>query len=198
MNKLQIPSQMGVYTVVVVWAFLAIGALGWALFVVLDAFGATQTASAWVQAIGSISAVFTAMYVANKQARESAQALRRRDDVAMKLVCRVATRAAEVSSLLFSNFGQMQSGDTDFNTEILTTVEEQLLVLRGINPIEMPRPDMVEPFLKIRGALEQSIIFAQMLSRKEVVDHMRCATVFSINSQVIHNAATELLAMDLT
>lgn len=197
MKRLQIPTQMGVYTVVVVWGFLAIGALGWALFVVLDAFGATQTASAWVQAVGSLSAVFTAVYVANKQARDTAQARRRRDEVAMKLVCGVAARAAAVSSLLFTNFQQMQDADEALKTEILTTVEEQLLALRGINPIELPLPEMVEPFLKIRGALEQSIIFAQLLSRKEVIDRMRCATVLAINSQATRIAASQLSDMKL-
>ena len=197
MSKLQIPSQMGVYTVVVVWIFLAIGALGWALFVVLDAFGATQTASAWVQAVGSLSAVFTALYVANKQARDTAHARRRRDEVAMKLVCGVAKRAAAVSSLLFTNFQQMQNGDEALKTEILTTVEEQLLALRGINPIELLLPEMVEPFLKIRGALEQSIIFAQLLSRKELIDQMRCATVLAMNSQATRIAASQLSNMKL-
>lgn len=188
---------MGVYTVVVVWIFLAIGALGWALFVVLDAFGATQTASAWVQAVGSLSAVFTALYVANKQARDTAHARRRRDEVAMKLVCGVAKRAAAVSSLLFTNFQQMQNGDEALKTEILTTVEEQLLALRGINPIELLLPEMVEPFLKIRGALEQSIIFAQLLSRKELIDQMRCATVLAMNSQATRIAASQLSNMKL-
>lgn len=151
LSRLQIPRQMSVCTVVVVCIFLAIGALGWALFVVLDAFGATQTASAWGQAVGSLSAVFTALYVANKQARDTAHARRRRDEVAMKLVCGVAKRADAVSSLLFTNFQQIQNGDEALKTEILTTVEEQLLALRGINPIELPLPEMVEPFLKING-----------------------------------------------
>ena len=159
---------MGVYTVVVVWIFLAIGALGWALFVVLDAFGATQTASAWVQAVGSLSAVFTALFVANKQARDTAQARRRRDEVAMKLVCGVAVRAAAVSSLLFTNFQQMQDGDEALKTEILTTVEEQLLALRGINPIELPLPEMVEPFLKIRGHLSKALSLLNCFREKRL------------------------------
>ncbi|NNT92328.1 hypothetical protein [Stutzerimonas nitrititolerans] len=58
-----------------VWTFLAVGAVGWALFVVLDAFGAIDQAAAWVQAIGSVVAVLVAVAVAY-HAQQQAQDLR--------------------------------------------------------------------------------------------------------------------------
>ncbi|MED7670309.1 hypothetical protein GXB78_24185 [Pseudomonas moraviensis subsp. stanleyae] len=57
---------MSTATVWVVWLFLAIGALGWALFVLLDSFDAKKDAAAWVQAFGSIAAIVGAFLVAQR------------------------------------------------------------------------------------------------------------------------------------
>jgi hypothetical protein len=59
----------------VTWTFLATGAVGWALFVVLDAFEVKKDAAAWVQAIGSIGAILAAGAVPAWQRRR--EALRR-------------------------------------------------------------------------------------------------------------------------
>lgn len=63
MKRFQMPESMKLACIWVVWIFLAIGALGWALFVVLDAFGVKDQAAAWVQAIGSIAGIAIAIYV---------------------------------------------------------------------------------------------------------------------------------------
>jgi len=66
MKGLRFPLVMGMATVWVVWLFLAVGALGWALFVLLDAFDAKKDAAAWVQAFGSIAAIVGAFLVAQR------------------------------------------------------------------------------------------------------------------------------------
>lgn len=43
--------------------FFAVGAIGWALFVLLDAFGVLKDGAAWVQAVGSIVAILIAIWV---------------------------------------------------------------------------------------------------------------------------------------
>jgi len=156
-----------------------------------------KDAPAWFQVIGSLAAVITALVVANKQARDTAQARRSKDEVVFRLVCGVAERAAAVSSLLFQNFDTIQSNDKAARVEIMTTVEEQLLAMRGINPVDLPLPDMVEPFLVIRGALEQSVVMARLLSDTGMIDRLRCATTLSMNSQAIHQAARKLSGMRL-
>ncbi|WP_223462679.1 MULTISPECIES: hypothetical protein [unclassified Pseudomonas] len=144
-----------------------------------------------------MAAVVTALVVANKQARDTAQARRTNDEVVFRLDCGVATRAAAVSSLLFQNFDTIQSNDKAARVEIMTTVEEQLLAMRGINPVDLPLPDMVEPFLVIRGALEQSVVMARLLSDTGTIDRLRCATTLSMNSQAIHDAARKLSGLRL-
>lgn len=103
-------------------------------------------------------------------------------------------RAAEVSSLLFRSFNELQLQVTETSEEILTTVESQVLALRGINPVDLPRPEMVEPFLRIKAAMEQSHVMASLLAngRDGHVDRLRCATVFAHNSQAVHKSAKEL------
>lgn len=155
-------------------------------------------APAWFQVIGSLAAVVTALIVANKQARDIAKARRNRDEVVFRLVCGVAKRAAAVSSLLFQNFDTMQSSDRAARTEIMTTVEEQALAMRGINPVDLPLPDMVEPFLIIRGALEKSVVMAQLLSDGSAVDVLKCVTTLSHNSQAVNMAAVKLSEMRLS
>lgn len=69
MKSIQMPDAMKLASLWVIWAFVAIGVLGWALFVVLDAFGVKDQAAAWVQALGSIGAILGAIWISNGQAR---------------------------------------------------------------------------------------------------------------------------------
>lgn len=61
MNRFEMPESMKLASIWVVWGILAIGALGWALFVVLDFFGVKEQ-SGWAQAIGTVLAVIGAGY----------------------------------------------------------------------------------------------------------------------------------------
>ncbi|WP_265533567.1 hypothetical protein [Pseudomonas saponiphila] len=69
MKKIEIPESMKEASVWAVWVFLAVGAVGWALFVVLRAFDVTKDAAAWVQAVGSIAAIWGAFSISNAQVR---------------------------------------------------------------------------------------------------------------------------------
>lgn len=167
----------------------------WLLIGVFEHFGVLDKDSpGWVQAVGSIAAVFAAVLIANKQGRQQFQERQSKGLVVSHLVVGVAMRAAEVSSLLFRSFNELQLQVTETSEEILTTVESQVLALRGINPVDLPRPEMVEPFLRIKAAMEQSHVMASLLAngRDGHVDRLRCATVFAHNSQAVYRAAKEL------
>ncbi|MNR67123.1 hypothetical protein D3C85_1909570 [compost metagenome] len=60
--------------------------------------------------------------------------------------------------------------------------------------MDLPRPEMVEPFLRIKAIMEQSYVMAGLLAngRDGYVDRLRCATVFAHNSQAARIAAEEL------
>ena len=66
MKGLKIPPAMSIATIWMIWLFLAVGVMGWVLFVLLDAFDAKKDAAAWVQAVGSILAIVAAFLVANR------------------------------------------------------------------------------------------------------------------------------------
>lgn len=69
MKKIEIPESMKLASVWAVWAFFAFGAFGWALFVLLRAFDVVKDAAAWVQAIGSIAAIWGAFSISNNQVK---------------------------------------------------------------------------------------------------------------------------------
>lgn len=187
--------EMGVYTVWWVWLLMLGISTLWLLVGVFVHFGVLDNDSpGWVQAVGSIAAIFVAVLIAHRQGEHQALERRNKDRVVSNLVVGVATRAAAVSSLLFHSFNDLQRQVTETNEEILTTVESQVLALRGINPVDLPSSEMVEPFLRIRAAMEQSYVMAGLLAngRDGYVDRLRCATVFAHNSQAVHKAAEEL------
>ena len=156
----------------------------------------SESAAAWVQALGGIAAVGAAFYIGNKQARDMARARRQRDEVIFRLVCGIAKRAAEVSHVLFVNFDSLHESDTAKRIEVLTEAEEHLMAMKVVNPVDLPLPDMVEPFMAIRGALEKATVMARLLSEPNV-DRLRCATVLAHSSQKISIAATALFNMKL-
>ncbi|GGK15052.1 hypothetical protein GCM10009103_07670 [Pseudomonas koreensis] len=156
----------------------------------------SESAAAWVQAIGGIAAVGAAFYIGNKQARDTARARRQRDEVIFRLVCGIAKRAAEVSHVLFVNFDSLHESDTAKRVEVLTEAEEHLMAMKVVSPVDLPLPEMVEPFMAIRGALEKATVMARLLSEPQV-DRMRCATVLAHSSQKIKIAADALMSMEL-
>lgn len=155
----------------------------------------SESAAAWVQALGGIAAVGAAFYIGNKQARDTARARLQRDEVIFRLVCGIAKRATEVSHVLFVNFDSLHESDVAKRVEVLTEAEEHLMAIRGINPVDLPLPDMVEPFMAILGALEKATVMARLLSEPNV-DRLRCATVLSHSSQKISIAARLLINME--
>lgn len=170
--------------------FVLIGVF--AHFHVLD-----QESSGWVQAIGSIAAIFAAIAIANRQGEQQIRAHKTKDQVMMSLVIGVATRAAAASHALFIGFDDLQKQNKETNEEVLTAIESQVLALRGINATDLPKPEMVEPFLKLRGIMEQNHVLAGLLAngRDGYVDKLRCAVVFAHNSQAANEAACELQAL---
>ncbi|MBA6101718.1 hypothetical protein [Pseudomonas monteilii] len=187
--------EMGFFTVWWLWLLIMGIPTLWLLVGTFEHFGVLDTDSpGWVQAIGSIAAVFAAVLIANRQGQQQIRERQSRDKVVSLIVVDVAMRAAAVSSLLFQSFNELQQQVMETNEEILTTVESQVLALRGIDLVDLPRPEMVEPFLRIRAAMEQSHVMANLLAkgRDGYVDRLRCATTFAHNSQIVHGAAEEL------
>lgn len=102
MKVFSMPPTMKIAGIWVTWAFLAIGALGWALFVVLDAFGAKENASDWVQAIGSILAIIGAAAFPIIHSKKSAVDRQSQTDAMLKTIATLIRKELEllINSLL--------------------------------------------------------------------------------------------------
>ncbi|MFP3535293.1 hypothetical protein [Pseudomonas sp. SIMBA_021] len=115
MKKFSMPPGMKVASVWVVWAFLAIGGLGWALFVVLDAFGAKEKAADWAQAAGSILAIIGAAAFPIFHSKKNAEESQSQTDT---LLMTVATLIGnELDMLINSLLGNIQP-DQELASEI--------------------------------------------------------------------------------
>ncbi|MBB1617345.1 hypothetical protein A9971_00425 [Pseudomonas sp. UME65] len=109
MKKFSMPPEMKVASVWVVWAFLAIGALGWALFVVLDAFGVKDKAADWAQAVGSILAIFGAAAFPVFHSKKNTAEVQRRTDAIIRTAATLISK--EVGLLLASMLGNIKPID---------------------------------------------------------------------------------------
>ncbi|MBJ2208626.1 hypothetical protein JFT33_18735 [Pseudomonas carnis] len=95
MKKLEIPEGLKIASIWLVWAFVAVGVVGWSLFVVLRAFDVTQDAAAWVQAFGSILAIVGALSVSRKQVQAQSDVASAQIQHQMNMVEQAARDKAE-------------------------------------------------------------------------------------------------------
>lgn len=102
MKFFSMPPGMKIAGVWVTWAFLAIGALGWALIVVLDAFEVKKDAAAWVQAIGSILAIIGAAALPIIHSKKSTDDKQSQTDELLKTIATLIKKDLEllINSLL--------------------------------------------------------------------------------------------------
>lgn len=115
MSKFSVPAKMKVASVWIVWAFLSIGALGWALLVVLEAFDAKKDVAAWVQAIGSILAIIGAGAFPIIHSKKNAGESQSQTDTLLKTVATLIGN--ELDTLINSLLGNIQP-DEELAAEI--------------------------------------------------------------------------------
>ncbi|MER0040573.1 hypothetical protein [Pseudomonas sp. MGal98] len=92
MSKWKMPERMVTASIWAVWVFLALGALGLGMQVVVAAVG-MDDAPAWVQALGSVGAILVAIWVSNAQARRDAKSQDKRDWKYLSRACETGAAA---------------------------------------------------------------------------------------------------------
>jgi CheY-like chemotaxis protein len=139
----------------VVWTFLAIGALGWALFVVLESFDAKKDAAAWIQAVGSVAAIVAAVIISSADRRSNKEHIRARELVVIRAVEEICLEARHAVASLdagLRTFYRPVTPDAPSDIrECLTYVEEMQRDLVAIDLMSMPNTDMVESVIQIRS-----------------------------------------------
>lgn len=152
MKGFKFPPEITLTTIWVVWLFLAIGALGGALFVLLDAFDAKRDAAAWVQAVGSVVAILIAVWVANKQSQERIETLRSQNNELLKKIYGVAKYAAQVSANTFFYLGQEQPED-EIVRKFLGALRDCETLSREVSFVQVPLSEVALGWLELRHAI---------------------------------------------
>lgn len=157
MEGWKIPESMKLACIWVVWCFLAIGALGWTVMVVIEAVGPID-APDWVQAIGSVAAIVAAIFIANADRRSARSDSRRRELV---ILCAVHNAAQDaVSAMWFLDEGLRkyyrpitEDSPADIR-ERIEFIDSAIRSLKGIDLMQMPFPEVVEALIQLKALLE--------------------------------------------
>ncbi|MBF6029619.1 hypothetical protein ICY20_17860 [Pseudomonas sp. P115] len=155
MKKIENAAAMKLASAWVIWVFIAIGSLGWALFVVLEFFDAKTDAAAWVQAIGSVAAIIAAVIISSADRRFNKERVRARELVVIRAVEEICLEARHAVACLnggLRNFYRPVTPDAPTDVrECLDYVEEMHRDLVAIDLMSMPNTDMVESVIQIRS-----------------------------------------------
>jgi hypothetical protein len=125
------------------------------------AFLTKDNAPAWVQAFGSVGAIWATARVAGKQQREQAKYRLEKDRVVIAAIAEVARASSMAVNRLFelASTGQTKDKMSEYKTWI-EYVERQYQTAKGIELISLPQERMIQPFLQlihnIQSAAESS------------------------------------------
>lgn len=164
MKRFEISQTMKVATVWVAWAFLSVGALGWALFTVLGHFEVKEQAG-WVQAIGGVLAIVGAAAFPYMHAADQ---LRRKEGGLRKLLHLLADNQNEQLKVLNCALRAARSdyGDKSISSYLVNGLHlkwpPHIEALRAIPIVEL-NPAQVQ----MLGELKVSADFA-----KGVIDRL--------------------------
>ncbi len=151
---MKMPESMKQASIWVVWAFIAIGVLGWALFVVLDHFEVKEQAS-WVQAVGSVMAIGVAIWISelgHRRDRARADRAEVSEEVRVAWLAECATNEASAAILGIKDQVEAAQGllvkvDTTRLAqagELLRSVLQQRLPHRAVNVTFLAVADVAE------------------------------------------------------
>jgi len=157
MKGFQMSDSMRVASVWVVWTFLAVGAVGWALMVVLKAFCLMDQAAPWVQAIGSVLAVVAAIVIFNADRIEGRKRERRKETVVLQAVSYMAADACSALGYLNDGLRKHFRPITDESPqeirECVELVDQAVRELSSIDLFQMPDPEVVKTLITLKTIL---------------------------------------------
>ena len=195
MKKWKFPLLMNTATVWVVWLFLAIGALGWALFVLLDAFDAKKDAAAWVQAVGSVLAIIVAIAVASSQNQRAYQAAKQVERELLDKLFVVANFVADVSGNA-SSYLSDNASDRRMVSRFEISLRDCDYLMREVQFNEVPRAEAAIGWLELRAAVRDVLHAVQTIKEGKpggvpmlVIYDMEAAAIAAENARSRINAA---------
>lgn len=153
MKGTKLPPSMAVASIWIIWGFLGTGVVGWALFVVLEAFDSKRDAAAWVQAVGSVLAIIAAIAVANESNRRAAQVARRAES---QLLDKLTSVAAYVAAISQNAYTELRHGSSDRRTveRFEVSLRDCDYLLKEIPFSQIPGAEAAIAWLELRGAVQ--------------------------------------------
>lgn len=148
MKKIEVSQGIKLASIWCVWAFLAVGSIGWALFVVLKYFDAVKDASSWIQAFGSVLAIFAAVWVASNQSRQLQVQQHQKKIVLLRSLLVLSARAFRVCEGLISY-------DIDSYLSSDNLVRGLNKSFGGINILELPDPRLIDLVCSIGECMQE-------------------------------------------
>lgn len=155
--------------------------------------------AAWVQALGSIFAIFVAIAVSN-----TAEVRLRKDTIKRGRVFKMAiinlVRSLEFSVVELHREITDPDPSKDLNlSDLLTEVEQNLSALNGVDLLGFPEEGMLVPFMSIKAVIKEMLISARKvvsasdmdsLDQFEVVKKIdRTFSVFNENYKKLRDAS---------
>lgn len=159
------PESMKLMSIWVVWGFLALGAVGWGLQVVVRATGSSEGLAAWVQAVGSVVAILASVWISRAAERRAEARERAREAKVMLLLEVMAARALDSIQLLLISLEVLQEAKTWKHA--MGVVERETEALAGFDVMDAPTTEIAQALLDLKGALiKQRHFFLQLINAK--------------------------------
>ncbi|MGZ0703289.1 hypothetical protein [Pseudomonas piscis] len=195
MKSFSMPPEMRIASIWVVWVFMAIGVLGWALFVLLDAFDSKKDAAAWVQAVGSVLAIIVAIVLANLQSQRAYKAAKQAERELLDKLNVVVNFVADVSINAYQYLGD-NSGDRRMVSKFEVSLRDCDYLMREVQFNEVPRAQVAIGWLELRAAVRDVLSDVQTIQKTEhgklsmqVIYDMEAASIKADEARKRINAA---------
>lgn len=150
-----------------------------------------DNAPAWVQAVGSVGAIWATATVAGRQQREQEKRRLEKDRVVITAVAEIARASSMGVDQLFDLASNDQVKDKmhDFVSWI-EFVERQHQTIKGIELISLPQEEMIQPFLQLTNNIQSAAESARKYIAGAKGDELRAiGTRMQLNKSILEALA---------
>jgi hypothetical protein len=152
-----------------------------------------ENAPAWVQAVGSVGAIWATAWVANRQQREQAVHRLEKDKVVVAAIAEIARASSMAINRLFelASSNQVKDKMEEF-VRWIEYVERQHQTIKGIDLISLPKAEMIQPFLQLTHNIQSAANNSRKYTAGAVGDELRSIGIsMKLNKDIVASLATK-------
>lgn len=160
-----------------------------ATWVLMLAIQSGASGAAWVQAVGSVAAIFISVWIAQAADRRTERARRERDRVQLQIIARVVEAVqADIAGLKSSLDYLVERKEWEqAHIVLLSTLD----MLNAVDLVQFGSGDDVRSFFYIRNTTRRVLHFVHILLREP--DNCGAAESLKLNCQLVWDSARLLL-----